>query len=539
MVTMPPVPAINSSSSNIDAQTNDKSCVDCVFFVKNINTESEFIGGSVYNSVCAKKERILSNVNYSKKIQSKVYKNIASSCSEYEYNISPVSSSNDIKSTSSGTIALGIPTVEPMIVKDDNHRAGSCAFCVHRASTYTALADDYVVETTLPACSATGNLILPGNGREIAKNCPYAANQSGAQKLNITVNVGNIKMFPDMVIEIDDSETNDLNIEDPLDYETDAQVTEEDKSFGIKAWRKVYEPNGSRYIMAPIFDPESFSEDERAKIPRPGQQEHIELYRDHMGLEYRMLALWEIGFTPSLSGVSGVGKTEAFRYLAYRMQLPFERVSISNSTDIDELAGTKEYSPERGTYFEPGIIPRAWESRCVIVVDEPNVGPPEVWHFFRPLTDNSKQLVLNYEKGKRIPRNKYCYFGMAMNPVWDVRNVGTHEIGDADARRLMHIYIPPADEATERQIVMERCLAEGYKLPNQVYKSIHRISTAIREQCENDNLPFQWGTAMVIKTALASKYFDILDCFRLSIVDYIDPDSAELVMAIVRSNVNM
>lgn len=219
------------------------------------------------------------------------------------------------------------------------------------------------------------------------------------------------------------------------------------------------------------------------------------------------------------------------------MQLPFERVSVTASMEIDQLAGHAEYSPDKGTYFTYGRVPKAWSSRCVILIDEPNVGPPEVWQFLRPLTDNSKQLVLDMNKGERVERNKHCYMGMAMNPAWDSRNVGTRDISDADGRRLMHIYVPMPNKMVEKQIIKQYCKLDNYDLSDKILLDMDKIAKDIRELCANDTLPIQWGIAQQIKVARATKYFNLKESYRLAIADLLDPESKDAFMAVVTSNV--
>ncbi|QDK02042.1 AAA-ATPase [Gordonia phage Gibbles] len=530
MTSMPSVPDVTKKNPDGTLKLQ-KNCRTCIHFIdgKKPNVSSRLFGDTVGNDVCAKFGRIISNTNDSPENTIKIQDSIASNCDEWETSaISPAINSEPAEYNHKW-ITLGIPTFDPGPRNSDQEKPASCAFCAFRRAPINAVSAEIGVESTLPACTVYGTLILPGQGAPIARTC-----HKGVKGPNSDNNIATVDIFPDMVLDI---APENMKFDDPLDYQTDQLVSEEDKKIhGIQAWRKVTEPNGTRYIMMPIFNPSSFNDEDRKNIPRPGDDEHPELYLDHLGLLYRMLALWKMGFTPSLSGTAGVGKTEAFRFIAYQMQLPFRRVSINNSTDIDHLAGKTEYAKDIGTYFQMGVIPKAWNSRCVLVIDEPNVGPPDVWQFFRPLTDNSKQLVLDMDKGQKIPKNEHCYFGMAMNPVWDILNVGTHEIGDADARRLMHIYVPPPDAATEKQIIMERCLTDGYALPTSLYNTISRIVNVIRAQSASDTLPFRWGTAQTIKVALATQYFNIVDCFRLAIVDFIDPDSGEIVLGIVKSN---
>ena len=338
--------------------------------------------------------------------------------------------------------------------------------------------------------------------------------------------------------------TNAPPTDHPRDWPTDAPVTPEDETFGIASWRKVTDPeDDDRYILLPVFNPDFFTEVERSKIPQPGDDEHPELYRDHQGLAYKMGALWlSLNETPALSGPAGVGKSEAYRYMAYLMQMPFERISITNSTELDDLAGRwiLEKDADTGTnitVFQYGRLPKSWSKPCVVCLDEPNTGPPDVWQFIRPLTDNSKQMVIDMNKGERIDRHKHCFLGMAMNPAWDIRNVGAHEISDADGSRLMHIAVPPPSEPLEREILQHRCAVDGYQLPGNILDSIMKIAKELRDlAAQDDSLSISFGTRMTIKVARASKHFSLKTCFRMACADLVEPQEAERILAIVTSH---
>jgi MoxR-like ATPase len=108
-----------------------------------------------------------------------------------------------------------------------------------------------------------------------------------------------------------------------------------------------------------------------AQIPHTGDDEHPEDYRDHGLYVYKTAVLWtELDETPALWGQAGTGKTEFFRHMAWLMQLPFIRFSINGSTEVDELEGQDAYTEGVGTHFEYGRFAKAWQSPCVIVVDE-------------------------------------------------------------------------------------------------------------------------------------------------------------------------
>ena len=222
------------------------------------------------------------------------------------------------------------------------------------------------------------------------------------------------------------------------------------------------------------------------------------------------------------------------------MCLPFERFSITGSSELEDLAGKMHFSQEKGTYWTDGRFTKAWSSPCVIVVDEPNAGPPDVWQFFRPLTDNSKQLVLDMNDGEHRPRHDDCFLGMAMNPAWDPKNVGANMISDADANRLMHMFIELPPPELEREILKTACHRDGWEIPADKVKTIMDIATDIRALTESDDstLPITWGIRPQLKVARACKWFDWLTVYRMASGDFLEPQAQQELLNVVRSHVS-
>jgi len=315
---------------------------------------------------------------------------------------------------------------------------------------------------------------------------------------------------------------------DPKDWPTDRPIKPQHARDGIRAWRRIDDPQGyGAPIYLPIFNLDAIEESRRSKIPMTGDDEHPEDYIDHAGAVYRVAAFWRgLDETPAVWGFAGTGKTELFRHVSWLMSIPFDRFSITASTELDDLAGKMHYDPAKGTYFEYGRLPISWQKVGVICLDEPNVGPPDVWQFIRPLTDNSKQLMLDMNEGEKIPRGDYAFLGMAMNPAWDSRNVGAATIGDADARRLMHIWMPLPPEKVEKAIITKACSHIGYD-PKEHLENIIKISTEIRRMVDDNTLPVTWGVANNIKVAKAMAFFRPMQAYGAAVLDYLEPEVAD------------
>lgn len=303
---------------------------------------------------------------------------------------------------------------------------------------------------------------------------------------------------------------------------------------GATGWVEFDNDDQTRTVRLPKFDPGFFDEDERAKIPVAGCEGAPDLYVDHANLAYRIAVAWVLGETPALQGPSGTGKTSVFQYMAYRLGLPFERVSITSSSSVDDLAGYMELHG-RETVFEQGRIPKAWAKPCVMVIDEPNAGPPEVWQFIRPMTDSAKQLVLDSNHGQVVDRHAHSYLGMAMNPAWDHRNTGVASLADADGSRLLHIFVGYPDQAQEREIIIDHCKAAGVKVGGKELDAIMRISSTLRTLSEAGTLQVSWGIRQQVKVAKLLEYVPFAEAYRMAAADSLEPEQQKLIIDEVNS----
>lgn len=508
-----------------------RNCSKCPAFCKAEEAIGKF-KKSTGAPMCGRYGHVLGKPGLAAGQEAKIQTHFANTCPSFGQPMPPYPEDTKME------VAMGDPDL--LTYTPDPTAQEACKTC---ASCKNFIRDDAVASElgwTTGMCAAKGKLILTNRQVHEARNCVYR--EFGAVR-NSTAGMHLLPVYEDAF---------NLNVNpirayfkskghfvEPADWPTDKEVTDPEKAAGIKAWRKIADPEGSgNEVFLPVYDDEFFSDEERVKIPNTGDEEHPELYIDHFGGLYLLAVAWtELDETPTLWGEAGTGKTELYRHAAWVMRLPFERLSITQSTDIDDLAGFTRFSQERGTYFQYGRLPRAWTKPSVICLDEPNTGPTDVWQFIRPLTDNSKQLVLDMNDGERLPRHDDCYMGMAMNPAWDPKNVGALQIGDADANRLFHIYLELPPQELEREIIRNRVKLDGWEIDKDRLNSIMNIACEIRGLSKDGTLPITWAIRPQLKVARASRWFNMTTAYRRAVGDYLEPDICEILLDIVRAHV--
>jgi len=517
------------------AHDRNKSCIGCPSMMPSGQEQQNFFGKNMGTPMCARFGKPIGSIQSSERQRTEVAVALANTCGAHG---EPRPSTVDWNKAQFA-ITLPDPEVLRFNQRRDQNLVRTCQSCEH------FVREDVVGrEFGFPVglCSAKGKMVLPSRLTYEARDCDYRSLATNGVRTDVT----GLTMLPeyagDFTLSSDPvtyhRQQQAAGSVDPRDYETDKPVSDEDDAAGVRAWRKIEDPLTGNITHLAIFKPEFFTEEERKKIPQTGDDEHPEDYLDHGFFTYKVAVLWmELDETPAAWGQAGVGKTEFGRYMAWLMQIPFERISITGSSEIEDLAGKWTFVGGE-TKWVDGRIPIAWGKPCVLLVDEPNAGPPDVFQFMRPMMDNSKQLVLDQsDRHDMRDRNDYCFPIVAMNPAWDPKNVGTHVISDADANRMMHLSFLLPPPALEREILTKACDHDGYEIEGEMLATIMSIAEDIRNLAEEDALPITWGIRPQLKVARASRWFDLLTCYRMAVADFLDPQQQETLLNVVKSHV--
>lgn len=407
----------------------------------------------------------------------------------------------------------------------------NCKSCVSAEVVYREMG------WPVPLCQAKGVLILKPIAE--ARECPYK--ESGFQDQTTShINLvewlrEGFRMPEEELLKQFVPAAHDFI--DPTVYPTDAPVQPEDVLVGVRAWRRVFDPEGSgKYVDLPIMDPSHYSPEQRLRIPQTGDETHPELYVDYNNLLWQFAVEgWALRETPILEGEPGVGKTQFARTLAWQCQMPFRRIQFQRTMDVIDLLGSDQLRNNE-TFFEPGVLPCAWVADEVVLLDEPNVGPDEAWQVLRPVTDNSKELVIGLN---HFPRGRFNMLLMAMNPSWDPRNLGTNELADADGNRLSFLLVERPPDPVERHIIRSYCKElDDYDIEDDVIDTILAASADIRAMSETGEYPGTWATRQMIKVARKTKWYTIPKAFRVAALDNLEPSIKDTILQLVNSHVD-
>jgi MoxR-like ATPase len=493
---------------------------------------STFFRKSIGTYVCARFGKPVGRITSSNEELKSLASHFGSTCPDHG---KPKPSSPDYEKATFKVMLPDPQVLGKTIDPSSQELVRSCAGCVNLVKDVAVAAE---LGWTTGLCAAKGKLLLANRHVLEARNCEYREfGTPRASTMGLTFLPEYEENFANQADPVRAFQNRQATWVEPSEYPTDRPVAPEDEH-KLSAWRRIEDPHTGNEIFLPIYKPEFFSDEMRALIPTTGDDEHPEDYVDHSNFVYKVAVLWtELDETPAFWGKAGTGKTEFFRHMAYLMQLPFFRFSITASTEVDDLVGRTAFTQGVGTHFEEGRFVKAWRNPCVMVVDELNTGQPDVQQVLRPCIDNSKQLVIDQAAdAKPIDRDVDCYLGVAMNPAWDVLNVGANMIGDADANRLMHLFVELPPRPLEEEIIKTRCHHDGWEIPKESLDLVMNIATDLRALTDNGTLPISWAIRPQIKVARALRWFDTLTAYRMAAADYLEPQQMDMLLDVVKSH---
>ena len=437
------------------------------------------------------------------------------------------------------TIVPKVVMVDGSILARDTSpdELGTCSGCEHMV-----LQSD-VFDTwgwNVPICRAKGTLILSPMAE--ARNCPWAS------KGEPTTGVLGLTLIDELTTGFAVDEEVKLKallgsteIVEPSTYPTDLVVAPDDVALGIRAWRRYLDDETGNDYYLPIFDRDFFTDEEQRRIPKTGEQFGKtgvpELYVDHNHLMMTFLKdSYSLDETLCLTGEPGNGKSQFGIFLAWTMQVPFEKFAIRPDMNVEDFIGHPSVDPAKGDYYVLGRLPRRWTRPGVIVSDEYNGGPDDVSFLYRDLLD-SGVVRIDYEGGgMSLEKNDYLFHLVTMNPAWDMRNIGTRELADADSSRLSFAWVAEPPEAIMRHILKTWCARDDYTLPDKTLDKIIKIGRDIRELSKQSVFPGSWGLRQEIKVARKTAHYATLEqAYRRASLDSLDPAIAAIIVQAIES----
>lgn len=230
-----------------------------------------------------------------------------------------------------------------------------------------------------------------------------------------------------------------------------------------------------------------------------------------------------------LIGETGVGKTLAVRYLAWKTNNGLRRVNLNGATTVDEFLG-KLLINEQGTYWVNGVLVDAMLSGDWILLDEINACLPEIAFSLHSLLDDDHMVVLMEYDGRIVrPHPNFRLFA-SMNPSEESRYGGTKTLNEALLDRFpVVIRMEYLDEEEE----IDAVIAQSGNSDREVVTRMVRIAMDVRDAIHNEKVFGSFSTRRVIDWARMSLQFDIRESANYTVLSKLTKYDAQVVEDII------
>jgi cobaltochelatase CobS len=230
-----------------------------------------------------------------------------------------------------------------------------------------------------------------------------------------------------------------------------------------------------------------------------------------------------------LIGETGVGKTQAVRYLAWKTNNGLRRVNLNGATTVDEFLG-KLLINEQGTYWIDGVLVDAMQAGDWILLDEINACLPEIAFCLHSLLDDDQMVVLTEHDGRIVrPHPNFRLFA-SMNPSEEGRYGGTKMLNEALMDRFPIVirmeYLPEQEE-------IEAVVAQSGNEDREQVTQMVRVANDVRQAIHSEKIFGSFSTRRVIDWARMSKTFEVRESAEFTILSKLTRYDAEAIEDII------
>jgi cobaltochelatase CobS len=230
-----------------------------------------------------------------------------------------------------------------------------------------------------------------------------------------------------------------------------------------------------------------------------------------------------------LIGETGVGKTLAVRYLAWKTNNGLRRVNLNGATTVDEFLG-KLLINEQGTYWVNGVLVDAMLSGDWILLDEINACLPEIAFSLHSLLDDDRMVVLMEYDGRIVRPHPDFHVFASMNPSEEARYGGTKTLNEALLDRFP-VVIRMEYLVEEEEI--EAVIAQSGNTDRESITRMVRVARDVRDAIHNEKVFGSFSTRRLIDWARMSIKFDVHESAHFTILSKLNKYDAQVVEDII------
>jgi nitric oxide reductase NorQ protein len=205
----------------------------------------------------------------------------------------------------------------------------------------------------------------------------------------------------------------------------------------------------------------------------------------------------------ALIGPSGTGKTHVVYLIAELTGLPIWEINCALQTTSYDLIG-RYIGLGRENWID-GPVTLWLRHGGLLYIDEANMMRQDVASRLNPVLDARGQLVLSEKDNEIVPRHKYSYCIISINPL-KTEYLGVKRLNAAFRRRMSvwinFKYLSIGQEISMREVEL---IMRRSKIDENTANKILRVGSEIRRQYQAGDLPYGPSPRDLINWAILSK----------------------------------
>jgi nitric oxide reductase NorQ protein len=228
----------------------------------------------------------------------------------------------------------------------------------------------------------------------------------------------------------------------------------------------------------------------------------------------------------ALIGPSGTGKTHIAYLVSEIAGLPMWEINCSLQTSVYDLFG-RYIGLGKENWVDGQIV--SWARHGgILYLDEANMMKQDIATRLNPLLDTRGHMVLTEKDNEIIPRHKYSYVIISMNP-YSTEFAGTKPLNAAFRRRMSvwvnFDYLSVGKSISDQEV---KIIQEKAKINKKVAKGIVQVGAELRRQYKAGDIPY------------APSVGDLVNWGQL-VCDGVDPQAAaeETVVTVTSDNMEV
>ncbi len=253
-------------------------------------------------------------------------------------------------------------------------------------------------------------------------------------------------------------------------------------------------------------------------------------YRFDPATTLAILAGFEHNRRVMIQGYHGTGKSTHVEQVAARLNWPCIRINLDSHISRIDLMGRDAIVLRDGmqvTEFQPGILPRAFQSACALVFDEYDAGRPDVMFVIQRVLEVEGRLTLLDQNTVLKPNNAFRIFATSNTVgLGDTTGLyhGTQQINQGQMDRWSIVttlnYLPAEQEI---DIILSKNPDYHGDEGRQTITRMVRLANLTRQGFMSSDLSTLMSPRTVLTWAENARIFgDLAFAFRVSFLNKCD-----------------